>query len=157
MKIGIRIDNFGEDSESSVPRPYTEIREIAHVAEAGGLDSIWLSEHLLYRFDPKVTIEPWECWTMLTVLAEMTNRVELGTLVLCNPFRNPALLAKMAHILDEISSGRLILGLGVGWHQPEFEAFGYPFNRRADRLEEALQILNPLRKGKSVNFIGKHY
>jgi alkanesulfonate monooxygenase SsuD/methylene tetrahydromethanopterin reductase-like flavin-dependent oxidoreductase (luciferase family) len=63
----------------------------------------------------------------------------------------------MAHTLDEISGGRLVLGIGAGWHQPEFEAFGYPFDRRVDRLEEALQILKPLLKGQRVDFVGDHY
>ncbi len=156
MKIGVRID-CSEDSDLGITPSYTEIREMAQVAETGGLDSIWLSDHLLKRYDPEVTVGMWECWTLLAALAETTNSVELGTLVLCNPFRNPALLAKMAHTLDEISGGRLILGVGAGWHQPEFDAFGYSFDRRVDRLEEALQILNPLLKGKSVDFSGIHY
>jgi alkanesulfonate monooxygenase SsuD/methylene tetrahydromethanopterin reductase-like flavin-dependent oxidoreductase (luciferase family) len=83
--------------------------------------------------------------------------VELGTVVLANPFRNPALLAKMAHTLDEISSGRLILGLGAGWHKPEFDAFGFSFERRVDRFEEALQIIKPLLAGERVDFSGTHY
>jgi probable F420-dependent oxidoreductase len=161
MKIGIRIDNFvfgtkfGEEVE--VALSYNEIREIAQMAESGGLDSIWLSDHLIYRFDNDVIYGSWECWTLLTALAEATKKVELGTVVICNSFRNPALLAKMAHTLDEISGGRLILGLGAGWHKPEFDAFGYPFDHRVDRFEEALQILSPLLKGKGVDFVGKHY
>ena len=155
MKIGVRIDHFDESSKTI--QPYAYIREMAQKAESLGLDSIWLSDHMLYRFSPEVTTGTWECWTALTALAEATNRVELGTLVLCNPFRNPALLAKMAHTLDEISGGRLILGIGAGWHQPEFDAFGYPFDRRVGRLEEALQILSPLLKGVSVDFVGKYY
>jgi probable F420-dependent oxidoreductase len=130
---------------------------MAQAAEAGSLDSIWLFDHLLFRFDDEPTRGIWECWTLLCALAEATNRVELGTVVLCNSFRNPALLAKMAHTLDHVSGGRVILGLGAGWHEPEFEAFGYPFDRRVDRLEEALQILNPLLKGERVDFAGAHY
>jgi probable F420-dependent oxidoreductase len=157
VKIGIRIDNFVPGTERRTVKPYTEIREMAHTAENGELDSIWLSDHLLYRFDPNVTYGPWECWTLLSALAETTNNIELGTIVLCNPFRNPALLAKMAHTMDEISGGRLILGVGAGWHQPEFDAFGYPFDRRVDQMEEALQILRPLLNGDSVDFVGNHY
>lgn len=154
MKIGVRLD-AREDFE--ITPTYAEIRELALAAEGGRLNSIWLSDHLFYRFDPAVTVGSWECWTFLSALAEATNRVELGTLVLCNSFRNPALLAKMAHTLDEISNGRLTLGVGAGWHQPEYDAYGYPFDRRVNRLEEALQILSPLLKGKSVNFSGIHY
>lgn len=158
MKIGIRIEDFAhstkDNSGPEVVLPYTAIREIAQTAEEGGLNSIWHSDHLLYRFQPETTVGPWESWTMLSALAETTSKIELGSLVLCNPFRNPGLLAKMAHTLDEVSNGRLILGLGTGWHKPEFDAFGYSFNNLVDRFEEALQILQPLLKGKKVDFNG---
>jgi alkanesulfonate monooxygenase SsuD/methylene tetrahydromethanopterin reductase-like flavin-dependent oxidoreductase (luciferase family) len=95
-------------------------------AEAGGLDSIWIPDHLLFRFPDRPAFGVWECWSILAGLAEATERVELGPLVMCLPFRNPALLAKMAITTDEVSNGRLILGLGAGWHQPEFDAFGVP-------------------------------
>lgn len=156
MKIGIGLTSM-QNPESGVTPSYTEIREIAQAAEASGMDSIWFFDHLLFRFEPEKTQGIWECWTLLSALAECTNRVELGTLVLCNPFRNPALLAKMAHTVDEISNGRLILGVGAGWHEPEFDAFGYSFARRVDRFEEALQILLPLLRGETVNFAGNHY
>ena len=156
MKIGVVISHV-EDSDSGLAPTYTELREIAQTAESGGLDSIWLFDHLLFRHDLEKTVGIWECWTLLCALAEATDRLALGTLVLCNPFRNPALLAKMAHTLDEVSGGRLILGLGAGWHKPEFDAFGYNFERRVDRFEEALQIMNPLLKGESVDFAGTHY
>ena len=156
MKIGVVINHL-EDPDSGATPAYSDIREMAQAAEVGGLDSIWLFDHLLFRFDNQATRGIWECWTLLSALAEATKRVELGTLVLCNSFRNPALLAKMAHTLDHVSGGRVILGVGAGWHKPEFEAFGSPFDRRVDRLEEALQILNPLLKGERAKFAGTHY
>lgn len=94
---------------------------------------------------------------MLAALAACTQKVELGTLVACNSFRNPALLAKMAHTVDEISGGRLVLGVGAGWNQPEYDAFGFPFDHRVDRFEEALQIIRPLLKEGHVDFAGKYY
>jgi alkanesulfonate monooxygenase SsuD/methylene tetrahydromethanopterin reductase-like flavin-dependent oxidoreductase (luciferase family) len=94
---------------------------------------------------------------MLSALAASTKRVELGTLVSCNSFRNPALLAKMAHTVDEISGGRLILGLGAGWNEPEYRAYGIPFDHRVSRLEEALQVVQPLLKLGKVDFHGKYY
>lgn len=154
MKIGVAINN--NQNDEGVPH-YPEMREKACAAESADFDSIWLFDHLLFRFNPEDTVGVWECWTLLSALAEATNRVELGTLVLCTPFRNPALLAKMAHTLDEISGGRLILGMGAGWHQPEFDAFGYSFERRVDRFEEALQIVKPLLQGETVDFEGDHY
>jgi len=94
---------------------------------------------------------------MLSALTEATQRVEVGTLVLCNLFRNPALLAKMADTLDEVSKGRFVLGVGAGWNEPEFRAFGIPFDHRVGRLEEALQIISPLLKTGHVDFEGKYY
>lgn len=156
MKIGIVINHM-EDPATGEALRYPAMRSLAQAAESGGFDSIWLFDHLLFRFTPEATIGIWECWTLLSALAEVTQRVELGTLVLCNPFRNPALLAKMAHTLDEISNGRVILGVGAGWHQPEFDAFGYEFDHRVDRLEEALQVMKPLLQGEHVDFVGTHY
>jgi probable F420-dependent oxidoreductase len=156
MKIGIII-NHAEDTDTGLTPSYNELRQIVVAAETAGLDSIWFYDHLLFRSDDGKTEGIWECWTLLSALAEATSRVELGTVVLCTPFRNPALLAKMAHTLDEVSNGRLILGIGAGWHKPEFDAFGYPFNHRVDRFEEALQILPPLLKGETVSFSGTHY
>jgi probable F420-dependent oxidoreductase len=154
MKIGIVI-MLAENQEGIAPG-YPHIRKMALRAEELGLDSIWLYDHLFYeQGDNRIGI--WECWTMLSALAEATQRVELGSLVLCSPFRNPALLAKMAVTLDEVSGGRFTLGIGAGWNEPEFTAFGYPFDHRADRLEEALQILQPLLKEGKAHFNGKYY
>lgn len=156
MKIGIMI-NHGEDPESGAVPSYAEMREMAQAVEANGFDSGWIVDHLFFRFEENKTVGIWECWTLLTALAEATSRIEWGTLVLCNPFRDPALLAKMAHTLDEVCQGRLILGVGCGWHQPEFDAFGFPFDYRVSRFDEALQIMKPLLAGESVDFDGKFY
>lgn len=156
MKIGVAVNNMFHEPSGITP-DYNEIRSTAMAAEESGFDSIWLFDHMLIRREPEETMGIWECWTMLSALAEATSRVELGTLVLCNPFRNPALLAKMAHTLDEVSGGRLILGLGAGWHRPEFDAFGFPFDRRVDRFEEALHIVKPLMRGESITIAGDHY
>jgi alkanesulfonate monooxygenase SsuD/methylene tetrahydromethanopterin reductase-like flavin-dependent oxidoreductase (luciferase family) len=137
MKVGLVLV-IAEHPELRRPYSYQKTREIALQAEEAGFDSLWLYDHLLYRPEGKPTIGIWECWTFLSALAEATNKVNLGTLVACNSFRNPALLAKMAITLDEVSNGRLILGIGAGWNQPEYEAFGYPFDHCVSRFEEAL-------------------
>jgi probable F420-dependent oxidoreductase len=156
MKIGLLVKTANERATGSA-RPYAEIRASALQAEADGFDSIWICDHLLYRGAGEPTQGIWECWTMLAALAEATQRVELGTLVLCNTFRNPAILAKMATALDEVSQGRLILGVGAGWNEPEYRAFGLPFDHRASRFEEAMQILGPLLRDGHVDFAGQYY
>ena len=156
MKIGL-VMPIGEDEDVRRPPSYADIRAVARRAEDVGLDSIWLYDHLLFRGDDKPTEGIWECWTMLAALAEATERVQLGTIVLCAPFRNPALLAKMADTLHEISGGRFIFGLGAGWHKPEFDAFGYPFDHLASRFDEALQIIVPLLREGKVDFTGQFY
>ena len=156
MKLGLVI-MLAELRDLQRAHSYREIREWALQAEQAGFDSIWLYDHLLYRMEEPGTIGIWECWTVLSALAEATRRVELGTLVLCNSFRNPAILAKMAITLDEVSGGRFNFGVGAGWNKPEYEAFGIPYDHRVDRFAEALQIIHPLLKTGRVDFSGKYY
>jgi probable F420-dependent oxidoreductase len=156
VKIGLLVF-LANDRQHNRARPYDSIRAIAQEAERDGFDSLWLADHLFYRDPGEPTRGVWECWTMLSALAEATQRMEIGTLVLCNSFRHPAILAKMATTLDEVSHGRLILGIGAGWNEPEYQAFGSPFDHRVDRLEEALQILKPLLRDGHVDFAGAYY
>ena len=156
MKIGLMVF-LANDRDDYSRRPYDAIRAVAQEAERDGFDSIWLADHLLYRRPNEPTRGIWECWTMLAALAEATKRVELGTLVLANSFRNPAIVAKMATAADEVSHGRLILGIGAGWNEPEYQAFGLPFDHRVDRFDEALQILKPLLREGRVDFSGRYY
>src|SRR2546425_12968666 len=148
---------LANERESYRKRPYDTIRAVALQAEKDGFDSIWLPDHLLDLNPGEPTRGVWECWTMLAALAEATHRVEIGTLVTCNSFRNPAILAKMATAVDEVSHGRLILGIGAGWNEPEYQAFGLPFDHRVDCFEEDLSILNPLRREGHVDFAGQYY
>jgi probable F420-dependent oxidoreductase len=156
VKIGLMVF-LANDREHNNKRPYETIRAIAQQAEADGFDSLWLADHLFYRDPGEPTRGIWECWTVLSALAEATERVEIGPLVLCNSFRHPAILAKMATTLDEVSGGRLILGVGAGWNEPEYQAFGLPFDHRVDRFEEALQILKPLLRDGQVDIAGQYY
>ncbi|HEU0114373.1 MAG TPA: LLM class flavin-dependent oxidoreductase [Thermomicrobiales bacterium] len=156
MKIGVILPLDTGPGVADGPR-YADIRALAVQAERNGFDSIWVFDHLLYRFPDQPTSGVWEAWTMLSALAEATATVELGTLVLCTAFRNPALLAKMATALDEISGGRLILGLGSGWHEPELTAFGMPTDRLASRFAEALATIAPLSRTGAVDVHGEYY
>lgn len=155
MKIGMILP-LAEDESGTAPS-WPELKAAAIQSEQLGFDSVWVYDHLLHRFEGHPTVGFHECWTMLTALAAVTGRVEIGTTVLCAAFRNPALLAKMAETLDEVSGGRLILGLGAGWHEPEFDAFGFPFDHRVSRLEEALKVIKPLLHDRAVDFRGQYH
>jgi alkanesulfonate monooxygenase SsuD/methylene tetrahydromethanopterin reductase-like flavin-dependent oxidoreductase (luciferase family) len=148
VKVGIVLPIEQPDG-AAAPPVYPVIRAVAQAADAGGLDSVWVFDHLLFRFDGETT-GIHECWTILAAIAEATERVELGSIVMCTAFRNPALLAKMAATLDHVSDGRLILGIGCGWHDPEYEAFGYPTDHKVGRFEEALTVIRTLiREGRA--------
>lgn len=153
MKLGIVLP-IEDEGRGAVPYPV--VREMAQGAEAGGLDSVWVYDHLLFRFGTDPTTGLYECWTVLSAIAEATRRVELGTIVLCTGFRNPALLAKMAGTLDAISDGRLILGVGAGWHDPEFEAFGFPTDHKVSRFEESLAVITGLIRDGRVDLDGTY-
>src|SRR3954468_17350741 len=144
--------------------PWSELKEIALAAEEVGVDTLFAPDHLIFRKYGSFDSIPegdsrgcWEVWTLLSALAGITKRVTLGPFVACTSFREPALLAKMADTLDEVSGGRLLLGLGAGYHEPEYKAFGYPFDHLAGRFEEAVQIIGPLLKGEHVTFHGRYY
>lgn len=156
MKVGVLMPI--DEQKHGQTASYREIRDLAVATEAAGFDSVWVNDHLLYRqTDDGHTRGIWEAWTVLAGLAEATSRVELGTIVLCLPFRNPAVLAKMADTLDEMSGGRLILGIGAGWHEPEFDAFGLPFDHLAARFEEGAEIITSLLRTGEATVNGTYY
>jgi alkanesulfonate monooxygenase SsuD/methylene tetrahydromethanopterin reductase-like flavin-dependent oxidoreductase (luciferase family) len=140
-----------------MPR-WKDILWLGQQAEELGFDCVWLPDHLLYRLDEQVApFGCWDMWSIVAALAATTSRIQIGTMVACTAIRNPALLAKMADTIDEISGGRLILGLGAGYFEPEFRAFGYPFDRLVSRFEEALTIISSLLKTGVVDFQGSFY
>src|ERR1051325_5424897 len=122
LKVGFQLPEIEREA------PWVELREMAETADEVGLDSIWVGDHLLYRFPGAPPRGPWEAWSLLAALAAVTERVEIGPLVACAGFHPPGLLAKMAATIDEVSGGRFILGLGAGWNAREFAAFGLPFD-----------------------------
>jgi len=151
LKVGVQLPEV----EREVRWP--EVLDIVRAIEDLGYDSVWVGEHLLYRWPDRPARGPWEAWTMLAAIAAATSRVEFGPLVACTNFHNPALLAKQASTIDEISGGRLILGLGAGWNDTEFRAFGFPFDHRIDRFEEAFTIIRTLLRDGAVDFDGQFY
>lgn len=130
---------------------------MARTAEAVGFDSLWVGDHLLYDLPGAGTRGPWEAWTSLAALAAVTERVELGPLVASTSFHAPAMLAKMAATVDAISGGRLILGLGAGWNDREYRAFGFPYDHRVSRFEEAFTIIRTLLRDGRIDFDGSYY
>jgi probable F420-dependent oxidoreductase len=153
MKVGIMLA-VGDADWASGPPKRRDFLEIARATETAGLDSIWVADHLIYRAPEGGEYGIHESWTILSAVAAVTERIELGTLVLCLSFRDPGVTAKMAATLDVISDGRLILGLGAGWHDPEYEAFGMPTDHRVGRFEEGLEIIARLLRGERVTYAG---
>jgi alkanesulfonate monooxygenase SsuD/methylene tetrahydromethanopterin reductase-like flavin-dependent oxidoreductase (luciferase family) len=150
-RIGVQLPEI----ERSVP--WSEVAAMARAAERAGFDSIWLGDHLLYDLPDGQVRGPWEVWTALAALATVTERVELGPFVASTSFHAPAMLAKLAATVDAISGGRLVLGLGAGWNQREYTAFGFPYDKRVSRFEEAFTIIRELvRTGRST-FHGTYY
>jgi alkanesulfonate monooxygenase SsuD/methylene tetrahydromethanopterin reductase-like flavin-dependent oxidoreductase (luciferase family) len=136
---------------------WPEIVAMTRTGEQVGFDSVWVGDHLLYRDDIHGARGPWEAWTMLAALAASTTRIALGPLVAATSFHNPTMLAKLAGTVDEISGGRLILGLGAGWNETEYRAYGFPFDRRVARFAEAFTIIRSLLRDGKVDFTGEFY
>ena len=156
LKVGLLLPETEGQLNGGTAR-WADLLAMARTAEQMGFDSIWVTDHLIQRHAGQAPRGPWECWSLLAALAAVTERAEIGTLVVCTGYRNPALLAKMADTVDEISGGRLILGLGAGWHEPEYRAFGYPFDHRVARFEEALTVIAGLLREGHVDFHGTYY
>ena len=133
--------------------PFPELIAMARAAEEVGFDSIWLGDHLIYDL-PVGPRGPWECWTSLAALGASTSRVLLGTLVASTGFHAPAMLAKQAATVDAISGGRLLLGLGAGWNEREYRAFGFPFDHRISRFEESFTVIRALLRDGEIDFHG---
>jgi len=151
LKVGIQLPEV----EREVRWP--ELLDMTRAIEDLGFDSVWVGEHLLYRWEDRPPAGPWEAWTSLAAIAAVTSRIELGPLVACTNFHNPALLAKQASTIDEISGGRFVLGLGAGWNETEFSAYGYPFDHRIGRFEEAFTIIRTLLREGAIDFDGRWY
>jgi alkanesulfonate monooxygenase SsuD/methylene tetrahydromethanopterin reductase-like flavin-dependent oxidoreductase (luciferase family) len=143
VRLGIQLPEVERDVR------WPEYAELAQVAESSGFASIWLGDHMLYR-DERGERGPWDAWTMLAALAAVTERVALGPLVACANFHRPGQLARMAASLSEISAGRFVLGIGSGWNDTEFRAFGIPFDKRVSRFEESFDVVRRLLAGERV-------
>jgi alkanesulfonate monooxygenase SsuD/methylene tetrahydromethanopterin reductase-like flavin-dependent oxidoreductase (luciferase family) len=150
VRVGIQLPEVERDVR------WPEYLAMASAAEEVGFDSIWIGDHLLYRGDGRPERGPWEAWTLLSALGAATERVRLGPLVACTAFHPPGVIAKMAATVDEVSGGRLVLALGSGWNEPDFRAFGIPFDHPVSRFEEAFTIIRRLLAGDRVTLAGQY-
>jgi probable F420-dependent oxidoreductase len=149
LRVGVQLPEVERDVR------WPEVRSIALTAEECGFESVWLGDHLLYPGDGRPERAPWDVWTQLAALAAVTSRVRLGPLVAATAFHAPGMLARAAASVAEISGGRFVLGLGAGWNETEFRAFGFPFDRRVSRFAEALEVVRRLLDGEHVTFAGE--
>lgn len=158
MSLGVMIPISEGSHFGGLPR-FKDMLEMTRIAEAVGFDAAWFADHLVIGHPDDLDQQRgvWECYTTMSGVAAATDKILLGSLVACTGFRSPGLLAKVAESLDEISDGRSILGLGAGWHEPEYRMFGYGFDHRVSRFEEAVQIIHPLLRGETVSFSGTYY
>jgi probable F420-dependent oxidoreductase len=149
LSVGVQLPEVERDVR------WPELASMARAAEEVGFESIWLGDHLLYRDDGRPERGPWDAWTTLAALAASTERVRLGPMVACGAFHPPGIIARMAASIDEVSQGRFVLGIGAGWNETEFRAFGIPFGERASRFEETFGIVRRLLAGERVTFEGR--
>ena len=151
IRVGVQLPEV----EREVRWP--ELLDMARAIDDLGFDGIWLGEHLLYRWPNRPARGPWEAWTLMSAVAAVTSQATIGPLVACTGFHNPALLAKQAATIDEVGGGRFVLGLGAGWNETEFAAFGFPYDHRVSRFEEAFTIIRTLLADGRIDFDGKFF
>jgi F420-dependent oxidoreductase-like protein len=155
-KFGVFLPFYAFGSGEKNPKsPFDRVRDMVLECERLGYDSVWLDDHLMFGKQPIL-----ECWTTLSALSAVTSKIRLGTMVTCNSFRNPALLAKMAATLDVISNGRLELGIGAGVQKNEHIAYGIPFpepRERIARLKESVEIIKKMWTEEKTSYEGKYY
>ncbi|HEX2295341.1 MAG TPA: LLM class flavin-dependent oxidoreductase [Actinomycetota bacterium] len=163
MYLGLALPHY-DTSHGNEPVSWDSVRACALAAERSGFHSVWVSDHLFLDWGkyggPSTRQAALECWTTLTALAASTSEVRVGSLTMCNDFRSPALVAKMAASLDVLSGGRVDVGLGAGWYEPEYRAAGIDFDppaTRIRRLGEAVEVVGRLLAGEELTFEGRHY
>lgn len=153
LKIGVQLP------EVEYEYTWSQLKEMATIAEDIGLDSIWLGDHLMYRYADATRAPrgPFEAWSTLAALAAVTEQVQLGPLVASALFHSPPMIAKKAATINQISNGRFVLGLGAGWHEPEYRGFGFPFDKRFSRFAEAFTVIQELLETGESTLHGEFY
>jgi len=156
MGVGLMVPiteggHFGDD-----PR-FEDVIAIAETARDSGFDALWFADHFSFTGESGDIRGAWEVFTIMAAVAAVVPDVQIGVLVASTGYRNPGLLAKMAESIDEISDGRFVLGLGAGWHEPEYIQFGMPFDHRVSRFEDAISIIHQLLRTGRANHDGTFY
>jgi alkanesulfonate monooxygenase SsuD/methylene tetrahydromethanopterin reductase-like flavin-dependent oxidoreductase (luciferase family) len=157
MSLGLMLP-VGEESHFGPTPRFTDMVEMARTARDVGFEAIWLADHFSFENVESGDVRGvWEAWTMMAAVAAAVPEVQIGSLVACTGFRNPGVIAKMTESIDEISGGRFILGLGAGWHEPEYRQFGFPFDYRVSRFEDAIRIIHPLLREGQADHQGEFF
>ncbi|HEV2074565.1 MAG TPA: LLM class flavin-dependent oxidoreductase [Thermomicrobiales bacterium] len=157
MSLGLMLP-VGEASHFGETPRFSDMVEMARVAREVGFEAIWLADHFSFTEAETGDVRGvWECWTMMAAVAAEVPDVQVGSLVACTGFRNPGVIAKMTESIDEISGGRFILGLGAGWHEPEYDQFGFPFDHRVSRFDDAISIIHPLLREGRADYQGRFF
>lgn len=156
MRIGLYLPHWTGAWDGEDPR-WGDVLQTARAAEQAGFASVWVFGHHYLRFERGRPWSLWDPWSLLAALAAATERIALGSLMSCTAHANPVLLARAAATVDEISGGRLLLGIGGGYFGAEFQALGIPAGQRVDRFEEAVQIITGLLRQGRVDFAGRFY
>jgi alkanesulfonate monooxygenase SsuD/methylene tetrahydromethanopterin reductase-like flavin-dependent oxidoreductase (luciferase family) len=156
MSLGLMVPISEGAAFGGTPR-FSDIVEMAKVAKDVGFEALWFADHFIFGSEAEGYRGVWECWTMMAAAAAAVPDIQIGSLVACTGFRNPGVIAKMAEVIDEVSQGRFILGLGAGWHEPEYDMFGFPFDHRVTRFEEAIEIIYPLLREGRADRQGRYY
>jgi alkanesulfonate monooxygenase SsuD/methylene tetrahydromethanopterin reductase-like flavin-dependent oxidoreductase (luciferase family) len=157
MSLGLMLP-IGERSHFGETPRFSDMVEMAQTARDVGFEAIWFADHFSFTEPESGNVRGvWEVWTMMAGVAAAVPDVQIGTLVACTGFRNPGVIAKMTEAIDEISGGKFILGLGAGWHQPEYEQFGFPFDYRVSRFEDAIRIIHPLLRDGHADYQGRFF
>jgi alkanesulfonate monooxygenase SsuD/methylene tetrahydromethanopterin reductase-like flavin-dependent oxidoreductase (luciferase family) len=156
LKVGIMLPESEREMAGETAR-WSDFLAMGKAIEDLEFDSLWFCDHLLMKVPGNEPQGAWEAMSMLAAFAAVTERIELAPFVAATAYRNPALTAKIAETIDEISGGRFTLAIGSGWAEPEYHAFGFPYDHRASRFEEAIQIISSLLKTGKADFQGEYY
>ncbi|HEY0580323.1 MAG TPA: TIGR03560 family F420-dependent LLM class oxidoreductase [Candidatus Nitrosocosmicus sp.] len=157
---GWRSGELPLNNENNPVKQYEFSKTICNLADDLNFDAVYAYDHLIPHYSDDIEKNIFECFTMLTALAAITKKIKIGQIVMCNSYRHPSLLAKMLSTLDIISKGRVELGIGAGWYEQEYHAYGYDFPSNVERirqLDEALSVIRSLWTEKQAYFEGKYY